>query len=208
MAMAEGPFGDVLSKAIGQAMSSSEMKGLAKAVIEEMTQNGLVTHAPMTISGVAPSSGGPLTAGVGAGGLIAGLTPATLVLKMVKNMGKPGPTPQLTGMASAICTHLMTGLVSLPTVTGVCGNSPTSPGPLVGEAMAGKITGLVGSGLAALMALPFGGISPQLQAMCDAFVTYIMGNAEVSYTTGQITGTCSAGGGAIIGGSGIGGKIQ
>jgi hypothetical protein len=51
------------------------------------------------------------------------------------------------------------------------------------------------------------GTTPELEAMCQAIVDHIMDNAEVEYLTGAITGTCSAGGGPIAAGAGVGGTI-
>lgn len=194
--------------------NSSQIVGVAQSIVDELGM-AAVTFLPNTINGTAPPSGGPppdggpLIGGTGAGGTIAGPTGATLAAKMVANCGFPS-TPQLTGWCGAIATHLITGIVTLPTVTGTCTNTPTSLGVLIGEATGGLISGLVGPALAATMASGLGqpGPSPQLLQFANDFVSYIMSNAEVTFVTGTITAIAPAGGGPITAGAGSGGTIS
>ena len=212
MAMVVSDFADALKSSLGFGAfaTSSQNTGLAKAVIDEM-QAALVNNAPGTITGVAPSSGGPLINGAGTLGLITGMTPVSLAARMIAEMGFAFPSPEVIQMATAICTHLQTtGSVSFApgNITGNCTNTPVSPGALIGEGTGGMIVNLSGPVLAALIAISYGGIvSPELLSFSNAFVNYIMSNAEVTYATGTVTGTCSAGGGPIIAGTGVGGLI-
>jgi hypothetical protein len=209
--MVEALLAEEINKAIGQPPpASSQTKGLAKSIINELKTAGLVNLLPGTVMGVAPSSGGPLKNGSASNGVILGATPPTLVAQMIANMGLAGPTPQMLAMANAIVTHILTGKVTFKpnTITGVCSNSPTSPGALAGAGMGGTIVGLDGGKMAALMGAAFGGVSPQLKAKCQAICDHIMKNAQVSFTMGTIVGVCSAGGGPVAAGAGTGGKIQ
>lgn len=210
MAMVPNDLADKIKNALGFGAqpTSKETKGMAQSIIDEM-KAALVNNPPGTIVGVAPPSGGPLTAGAGTGGLITGMTPPSLAGRFVSNGVAPSQTPQILGMASAICTHFQTGLVvfAVGGITGSCTNTPTSPGALTGAGANGTIVGLAGPALAGLMSTSYGSVSPQLLAMCTAIVTYVTANAKVAYASGSVTGVCSAGGGPIVAGTGVGGTI-
>lgn len=212
MAMVVSDLADALKSSLGfgALATSSQNTGLAKAIIDEMMA-ALVNHAPGTITGTAPPSGGPLISGAATLGLITGMTPASLAARMIAEMGFASISAEVLQMATAICTHLQTtGTVSFASgnITGSCTNTPVSPGALIGEGTAGQIVGLSGPVLAALIAVAYGGIvSPQLLSFSTALTDYIMNNAEVTYLTGTVTATCSAGGGPIIAGAGVGGII-
>lgn len=212
MAMDANALADALRSGLGKPPpTSDETKGLARAIIAEM-QQAVVSHPVGMVTGIAPPSGGPLVNGAASNGLIVGMTPPTLAAKMQSEMGKPMITPELLGMATAIVTHFLTGLVSFGNgkITGICTNTPVNPGSLTGEGMQGQITGLSGSVLAPLMATSMGkpGPSPELTGLCTELCNYVQNNAEVTYLTGSITGTCSAGGGPISAGTGVGGTIS
>jgi hypothetical protein len=210
MAMVVSDLADALKSSIGfgALATSSQNTGFAKAVIDEM-QAALVNNAPGTINGTAPSSGGPLIGGTGINGLITGMTPVSLAARMIAEMGFPSPSAEIIQFATAICAHLQTvGSVSFTLITGNCTNTPVSPGALIGEGSNGQIVNLSGPVLAAAIAVVYGGIvSPELLSFSTALVTYIMSNASVTYTTGSVTGVCSAGGGPIAAGAGVGGTI-
>ena len=211
MPMIDALLAEEMNSALGQKPpASSQTKGLAKSIINELKTVGLVTLAPGTVMGTAPPTGGPLIMGSASSGIIAGPSPGTLVPQMLANMGLAAPTAQITSMATAICTHLMTGTVSFTAgmVVGVCSNTVTSPGVLTGSALNGTIAGLDGGAMAQLMAAPFGGVSPELEKMCKAITDHIMKNAMVSFTMGTVLGVCSVGGGPVAAGAGTGGKIQ
>lgn len=210
--MVVADFADVLKSSLGFGAfaTSSQNTGLAKAVIDEM-QAAIVSNAPGTITGIAPSSGGPLVNGAGTLGLITGMTPVSLAARMVTEMGFAFPSPEVIQMATAICTHLQTtGSVTFApgTITGICTNTVVSPGILHGLATGGTIVNLSGPALAALIAVSYGGvISPELLSFSNAFVNYIMSAAEVQYLLDTLTAICPAGGGPIINGDGNGGFI-
>lgn len=212
MAMDASKLADELKEAGGQKGSTpDEQKGFAKAIIEEIQQLGLVNFLPGTVKGNAPPSGGPLAGGNASGGVIVGPQGPTLAARMAAGMGKGPPTPQVVGFATAITTHLLTAQVEFSSgVTGSCTNTGApSPGPLLGEASKGKIKGMQGKAMADLAGPALGGpATPSLIKQCQAIVDHIQKNAEVSFLTGTIIGTCPSGGGPILLGAGTGGKIQ
>jgi hypothetical protein len=174
-------------------------------------QSGIVAFAPGTITGTAPPSGGPLSAGAASGGVIT-LIPSALTAAFISTFGNN--TAEIAGFANAISTHIMSGTVSFSSgnITGTCTNTPPaptpSPGPLVGGAgSGGKIVGLTGNGLATLIAAGINQsyISPQVLQMSTEIVNHIMDNAEV--TLPLVTATCPAGGGSITLGAAAGGTI-
>lgn len=192
--------------------NTTQIVGVATSIIQEFAA-AVVTNAPGTIVGIAPPSGGPLSAGAGTGGVITGMTGASLAARMVTNCGFPGTTPQLLGWAGAMTTHFMTGLVSFVpgTITGTCTNTGSpSPGPLVaGAGTNGLIAGYAGPTLAATMAtgLLQPAPSPELTQFASDLVAYIMTNARATYAPGSITAVCPSGGGPITAGAGAGGTI-
>lgn len=214
MGLVASDLADAIKNALGFSTlaTTSETVGMAKAIIDELTINGLVNNASGTITGIAPSSGGPLSNGAGSGGVISGLTGASLANRMKTEMGKPSISSPLLQMATSIANHLLTGIVSFAStkITGICTNTSSNPGPLTnGAGTDGVISGLSGTVLANDMKSGFGGtVSPELLAMCNAIVNYIMTNGVVAYLSGSVTATCSAGGGPITLGTGVGGKIS
>lgn len=211
MAMVVADLADELKDGLGFGAkpTSAETTGLSLSIITEF-QIALVNHP--IVSGVAPSSGGPLTLGAAAGGIITGMTPASLAGNMKSNMGKPSVTAKLLGMATAMTTHFMTGVVNFAsgTITGICTNTAVSPGPLtLGAGAGGIIAGYSGPALATLMAsaMGFPSVSSELQAFCTKLVDYIMANSQTDYGTGSINGPCPAGGGPVVA-VGIGGLIS
>jgi len=187
--------------------TSEENKNMAADIIAHL-QTGVVSHAPGTVTGIAPPSGGPLINGAASNGIIV-LVPADLVARFVATFKIS--TPEIIGMATAISTHLITGLVSFSTgsITGICSNTAVNPGTLIGEGVGGTINGLDGAAMASLMANLMGkpGTTPELESMTGAIVSHIQNNAEVTYLTGSVTGTASAGGGPIIAGTAVSGSI-
>jgi len=209
MAMDDKALAEEIKEAVGQAkeQTSEETEKMAEAVVEHI-KTGIVSNVPTTVTGEAPPSGGPLLNGAATGGIIL-LTDADLVARFTIAFGLS--TAEIIGMAKAISQHVALGLVEFATgsITGTCGNTATSGGPLVGEGTGGAITGLDGDALATLMATLMlkPGASEELKKMAKAIVDHVQDNAEVSYTTPSVTGTCSAGGGPIVAGAGAGGTI-
>lgn len=190
---------------------SSQSTGMAAAIVTYLSSSAIINFLPGTITGTAPPSGGPLQDGAGSDGVITGLVGADLASEMKTQMGLPSVTAQLTAEAGAICDEVMNGTVAFSTgsVTGVCGNTPTSPGPLTGQAAGGQISGISASAMADAMASAMGGpATPQLTAMCTAIATHIMGNAVVVVAMPNVTGTCSAGGGPVTLGAAAGGSMS
>lgn len=187
-------------------------KGMAKAIIDELKTLSVVSFKPGGVTGKAPGSGGKLTTGAASGGKIVGPAGKTLAKKMSKEMMLGGAvTPDLLKMASGITTHYLTGTVTFPVgkITGKCTNSGGSPGALIGEGSGGKIVGLSGPLLAGLCAAAFGGVkSKELVAICTAIVNHIQKNAEVTFTTGAVTGACPSGGGPVTLGAAAKGTVK
>lgn len=188
--------------------TSQKNKDIATAIVEHL-KTAVVNHATSTVTGTAPSSGGPLQDGAATNGVIT-LVATDLQTRLISAFGVS--TPEILGMGTAISTHVATGLVEFTTgnITGTCGNTSSSPGPLVGEGSGGEITNLDGSTLATLMASSMGkpGTTLELEAMATAIVDHIQNNAEAAYSTGFVTGTCPSGGGPITAGTGAGGTIS
>lgn len=209
MVMVFTDLADEMKKALGfdQEETTAETIGLAQSFVEEMQQNGLVSHA--LVQGVCPP-GGPLQNGSATNGLIVGVTPVTLLARMVVNMKKPGPTPELKGFADGFVAALLQSLVDIQpgNVGGTCTNTATSPGPMIGFANYGTIVKFDSSTLANLWSAPYKGeTSKELQNLADVVVKYISDNAEISYLPGTITGVAPPGGGPLAGGVGAGGRI-
>ena len=191
---------------------STQLQGWAAGVIAAI-QAGQVNNAAGTITGTCPP-GGPLTLGTGANGVISGISASSMASQVVSGAGYPFTSSELSTFCTQIVQHIETSGVVVFTsgnVTGVCTNSIVSSGSLTaGTGMNGQITSLSGSTLASLIhsAVGYpGSVSGPLTQFCTAMVDYIMDNAVVSYTSGNVTGSCPAGGGALSGGTGINGTI-
>jgi len=212
MAMVVADLADALKVGLGFGAepTSSETIGMATAIINELGV-GIVAHLIGEITGTAPSPSGPtLSDGAATGGLITGMTGASLADKMKTEMGKSSVSSELLDMATEIADHLSTATIEFAAgdITGICAHTPTVPGPLVGEGTGGTLQGLSGPTLASALAGVFGSLSPELSDLCNALIDYISNNAEVTYSTGSVTGTCPAGGGSILLGAGVGGSIS
>ena len=194
---------------------SSENLGLAQAITDELAA-ATVSHA--IVSGVAPSTGGPLQNGAAAAGVIAGMSPVNLAKNIGDAMGGFATLPatgqaKVTAMATAIATHIMTlgQVVFAPgTIEGTCTNTATSAGTFTSdESTGGKIIGLAGPILADLMVdlTVAPAVNPMLLGLCNGICNYLLTNAEVAYAAGDCTGTAPIGGGPIVA-VGTGGKIS
>ena len=213
MSLAPPTLANDMAQAIGQGAASPQLIGEATAICTELMTPALVMHPPGSIMGNAPPSGGPLPDGEALPqGKILGMAGASLAAAMQANMGFPSITPQVMAMANAITGHIMAaGLVSFKKtqIQGICSNSPVSPGALTGLiSTGGTVSGLDGSAMAQMMAPAFGGpASPELEKKCKAIVKHIQESGIVTYPPGSVSGVCSAGGGPVAMGAGVGGKI-
>lgn len=211
MAMNPNALANEIKNALGfsDKPTTPQLIGEATAIIAWLA-TGTVVNAPGTVTGNAPPSGGPLSGGAASNGLIVGLTPSVLVGFMQTYMGFPSVTVELQAMAAAYATHIPSaGKVAFTSVTGVCTNTPVAPGTFTGAGANGKISGLNGDVLVNIMAASMGHlpVSKPHQSKCVKVVEYIMQNATVTYVFGSLTGVCSAGGGPVIAGTGVGGLI-
>lgn len=191
---------------------STQLLGWSTAIINELQTFGKVNNASGTITGTVPPSGGPLVNGAGSNGLISMLQATRLASAVVSSAGYPFTSTQVSQVCVEIVSHIQTlGTVSFATgnIQGVCTNSPITPGTLSGgTGVNGTISGLDGTILANAIHTSVGypGMtSIKLIQFCTAIVSYIMANADVSYSL--VTGTCSAGGGSLIVGSASNGTI-
>lgn len=203
MTLVANTFATQLKNAIGfsDQLNSAEIVALATAIINEV-KGATFSHA--TVTGTAPASG-PLTLGTAVGGVIVGITPATLLTKLMSEMGVPA-TAQLTGLATAIA-NLILGLVAFSSgnIQGTC-----AAGVFSGSGISGVISGISGSAMASAAASSFGGTSSQLSALCNTIASYIMTSAVGAYAAGAVTGAYPpppAVGGPMTG-AGLGGTFS
>lgn len=209
--MDEAELAENLAKALNQKEASKQIKKMAKAIIDEV-KIGSVNITPGGVTGTAPSSGGPLPDGAASDGKITLLVSTRLAQELASSMDQSSATDEVKKLAQAITSHIMNeGSVSFTAggITGVCSNSATSPGALTGQGSKGMINKLDDSALASEMAKAFGGKkTPQLKKQAKAIVDHIKLNSEVSFASGTVVGTISAGGGPIIAGAATGGTIS
>jgi len=214
MALDKNALADKIATAIGakdkdgnDVPATPEMKAYADAIITTY-KAGLVSNLPGTINGVT-APGSPLVNGMGTGGLIAGLLPATMVGVMLTGFPTANPSIISTHCSSCVGYETSASLVSFTAgnITGQCTSTPLNPGPLVsGAGSMGKISGLVGAAWSSILTPPLG--DPTLsEKIYSAIATYIMNNAEVSYLLNTVVGVCPPGGGPLAAGAGTGGTI-
>jgi len=206
---------DKLATAIKEALgfadqpTSKETKAMAKAFIKQLTNYAKVSFSTGQITGTCPP-GGPLANGAGAGGKLSGLSASGLADDLASSKGGKA-TAEIKDLASAFCDHIQTAIVKFDSekVAGVCSNSATSPGPFVGQATGGKLTGLSGDTLASMIAAKSHGgkVSDPLKKKAKAIVSHIMTNGEAFFASG-ITGVAPTGGGNLEQGMGVGGKVK
>lgn len=205
---------DVLAAAIQAALGDSaedlteRNKALAKAIVSQLTTLAVVSFAAGSVTGTCPP-GGPLSGGAATGGTVSGLSKDKLANDVASSQGGSA-TANVKTLASGICSHLATASVTFAagTVTGVCSNSPLSPGAFVGQASGGVLSGLSAPALAQLIAQAFGGkVSQKLLAMAGAIVDHAQQKAEAYFPSG-LTGVAPAGGGALAAGLGVFGKVK
>jgi hypothetical protein len=179
----------------------------AKAIITHL-KTGVVSFLPGGITGIAPSSGGPISDGAGSGGKIL-LVPSALEGLLIAAFGVA--TPEISKFAKALSGYIMSdGIVVFDTgtINGDATNTPVSPGSFTGTGAGGKITALQGPALAVLLATAIGKppTSKPLLDLSTAICDHIKTNSIVALPTA--TGSVAAGGGPIIAGAGAGGMIS
>ena len=213
--MTAADMADAIRSAMGfPTPVSAQLQGWAQGVIEEITTSALVNNATGTVSGTAAPVPGPLSAGSASGGLISGMSGSSMASKVANYAGYPSASAELI----AFCTEIVSHITSMGTVdfasgniTGICTNTPITPGTLTGAGSGGTISGLSGSTLASAVhgsaGFP-GSTSAKLTQFCTALVNYLIANAEVSYSMGSVVGVCTPGGGPISAGTAIGGTIS
>ena len=204
-------FSDTNDRTGNQAPLTSQAKAYARGVIAAITAGkamqpsvtGITKQASSLKNGASQGGkllnivNGPMT------GAIMGAFPESNAGEMVKEH-------------KAVCEYIVANAkVSFEpgTINGQCTSTAVSDGPLVaGKGRGGKISGLVGSALAAKVKGVFGAFPkipeetdmiPFYTALCD----YIMENAEVSYASGMVVGTCPPSAGPLSG-SASNGKIK
>lgn len=134
-----------------------------------------------------------------------------VALDATDNTGSPiKSTIEMTAYATAIITTIMASVVSHApgTVTG----TGVPAGPFIGEASNGIIAGMVPATWLAAMVAGFPTAVPSnLQIEAALSTAYIMGAAKVNFSSGSITGACTAtpvNPGPLAAGQGIGGTIS
>lgn len=216
MAMVIATLAADIASGVGAPGVTPEITAWATGIIQEITTNASVANAPGTVNGVAPTSGGPLIAGLATGGVISGMTGSSMADFVVAASGGlyPFASPEMICFCNGIVLHIQSsGLVGFAagTIVGACSNTLVSPGALVGSGVGGTVSGIDGSAMASIIvgncAAFFPSTTPQLIGKCSAICNHIKDNAVASYLAGTVVATCSAGGGPIIAGAGTGGKI-
>jgi len=140
MAMIPSVLATELRDGIGfTGPESQQLLGWSSGVIKGIRM-GLVSNAPGTVVGVCPA-GGALSAGAATAGLISGITPTAMAAFIQADAAYPFTSYQLVAHCTAISQHVMSGTVVFSTgdITGVCTNTPTSPGAVIAGGIMGKI---------------------------------------------------------------------
>lgn len=216
MAMTGAGMAEAIRVAMGFPLPvSSQLTGWGNGVVGHIQSDAEVSHSSGDVTGTCPPSGGPLTGGAADNGAISGMTPGDMATEVMTEAGYPSVSSELTAFCEEIVDHIETfGVVEFGSgdITGTCTNTPVSPGSLAaGEGSSGFIKDLDGDTLADSIhtAAGYPGVtSTPLKNFCNAIVDYIMDNAEVTYSSGDVTGTCPAGGGPLTAGAASNGAIS
>lgn len=166
------------------------------------------SNLPGTITGVT-ASGGPLSAGMGTGGLMV-ILPAPMIAKAAVGV-PPQAVPNISKENAAIIQYVGTGLITFSTgnITGSCTSTPSSPGILEDGAGAnGTIIGLTGPGAVAVVSQALGSAGPNMLAHYNALINYLLQNAVCTYAAESVVGIAPAGGGPLAAGAGTNGTIS
>lgn len=183
---------------------SAQLTGWGTGIVGELTSFGKISNPPGTVDGIAPTAGGFLVSGIATNGIIFNLDASRLATAVVAAAGYPSVSAEVTAICAQLVLHIETlgkATFNFGGITGVCTNTPLTPGILTGGTGAnGFILNLDGTILATAVhgaaGYP-GSLSPELTNFCTAIVTYITANAKLSYLAGTVTATCPAGGGHV-----------
>jgi len=204
MSMVSDDFAITIKNSLGfsSLAVSDETIAFATAIIDEI-KAGTFSHASVTGSG---SDGSPLLLGTALSGVVAGIVGSSLSDRLKTEMGRPISTPQLAGLAEAIASTIMLGLVNFTSgeVTGLC----VSGSLIFGQASGGEIAGISGSVMATTASTSLGGVTSLLSSLCNAIADYIMDESESSYSEGTVTGTYPTPAGGPFVGSAVGGEFS
>jgi hypothetical protein len=191
---------------------TDEAKGYARGFINAL-KDAKSIHAPGTITGTAPP-GGSLSNGLALPvGTMVPLVPATMTAEIVTSGQFPLADVQtITDENNAVIGIHFTGVAKTSfesgSITGTCTATAISPGILAaGEGADGKIELCDGAVLAALVTSTIGYTGPDMIPFYTALCDYVKNNAEITYASGKVTGTFSAGGGPLVAGAGLDGEI-
>lgn len=216
MALVPALLADKIKTDMGFAgLTSAQLLGWATGVIDEIQNVAVVTNVS-GITGTCLASGpAPLSSGIGTGGVISAMTGSSMATKVKNAAGYPFVSTQLTDFCTGIVNHIQSlGTMEFASggITGTCTNTLVVAGPLTsGAGINGTISGLNGPVLALdihnAVGYP-GSVSTKLVEFCTAFTDYIMSDGVGAYASGQVTGTCPAGGGPLEDGAGVSGTIS
>lgn len=204
-------------------------KALAKGLVTAL-KAAKVMHPMVMGTGIAANlpapNAGSFVGGIAMNGKIIGLLPAPLISEL-SGVAAEGVSPEhqapmkamVIKQATAITTYLTaSSFVNFMAVEGNCtalapipSPFPGAPGALVGaRAKDGKLVGIMGAAMTMQVAQAMGSVPPQpdMFEFYGALVDYLKSKTEVEYMVGTINGTFSIGGGALIGGIGMGGLIK
>ncbi len=201
MSLNASTLNTLLASALGITPTAYTQK-YSEGIIASI-QAATFTHAVVT--GVAPSSGGALTVGTAAGGIVS-ISPSQMEAITDPQFST---SPQIDTENSAIVSYVGTGLINFAsgTINGTCTNTPITPGILAsGTGSNGTVVGLTGSGALSTVTSALGTIGPLGSPFYTALIDYINSNAVCSYASGNVTAVISSGGGPITG-VGINGQI-
>ena len=154
----------------------------------------------------------PLQSGAASGGHVTGVLASAMAAEMSSAFGESSPAKILAACEGVCETINNDSKVSFASgkITGTCGATPTSPGPLNGGAgTGGKLSDLLGPTMAALVASKMGiDLNDTLNDFHTVLCNHIINNAEVEYASGKVTGSFLAGGGSLMGGTAIDGSMS
>jgi hypothetical protein len=193
--------------------TTAQSKVWGNAIISEI-QNGQISNAPGTITGIAPPAPGPLLDGAGSNGMIGGLSGGNIASAVQAGFPFSSSSSKFTAFCNTLVSYIMSGgQVSFASgnITGVCTNTPLTPGVLTaGAGSGGTVGGMSASALASMIQSSIGAPSstPQMTGFAQALIDHVQNNAVVTYGVGTVQAVCPAGGGSITAGSGSGGTIQ